>query len=80
MAHLTNFSFEFFYAIVIQDASLYQGAKKSKMTTNSNQRGGGGLKCFLSKLACLQKHGTREKIGKFEPNHPNFINETYAKY
>ena len=45
MAHLTNFSFEFFYKIFTEDAShpfLYHGAKKSKMTKNSNQGGGGG--------------------------------------
>ena len=44
VAHLTNFSFEFFYEIFTEDASLpflYHGAKKSKMTKNSNQRGGG---------------------------------------
>ena len=44
MAHLTNFSFEFFYEILTEDASLlflYHGAKKSKMTKNSNQGGGG---------------------------------------
>ena len=42
---LTNFSFEFFYAIFTQDAPLlflYPGAKKSKMTKNSNQEEGGG--------------------------------------
>ena len=42
MAHLTNFSFEFFYEIFTEDASLrllYHGAKKSKMTKNSNQGG-----------------------------------------
>ena len=42
MAHLTNVSFEFFYEIFIEDASLlllYHGAKKSKMTKNSNQGG-----------------------------------------
>ena len=46
MAHLTNFSFEFFYEIFTEDASLlflYHGAKKSKMTKNSNQ-GGPALK------------------------------------
>ena len=40
MAHLANFSFEFFYKIFTEDASLhllYHGAKKSKMTKNSNQ-------------------------------------------
>ena len=44
MAHLTNFSFEFFNEIFTEDASLlllYHGAKKSKMTKNSNQGGGG---------------------------------------
>ena len=38
----TNFSFEFFYKIFTEDVSLrflYHGAKKSKMTKNSNQRG-----------------------------------------
>ena len=42
VAHLTNFSFEFFYEIFTQDASLlllHHGAKKSKMTKNSNQGG-----------------------------------------
>ena len=39
-AHLTNFSFEFLYEIFTDDASLFylnNGAKKSKMTKNSNQ-------------------------------------------
>ena len=38
MAHLTNFSFEFFYEIFTEDPSLlflYHGAKKSKMTKHS---------------------------------------------
>ena len=42
---MTNFSFEFFNEIFTEDASLlfqYHGAKKSKMTKNSNQGGGGG--------------------------------------
>ena len=46
MAHLTNFSFEFFYKIFTEDASrplLYHGAKTSKMTKNSNQGGGSCL-------------------------------------
>ena len=46
MAHFTNFSFEFFYKIFAEDASqslLYHGAKKSKMTKNSNQGGGPAL-------------------------------------
>ena len=40
VAHLTNFSFECFYEIFTEDASLrrlYHDAKKSKMTKNSNQ-------------------------------------------
>ena len=44
MAHLTDFSFEFFYKIFTEDASrplLYHGAKKSKMAKNSNQEGWG---------------------------------------
>ena len=50
MAHLTNFSFEFFHKIFTEDASqplLYHGAIKSKMTKNSNQGGGG---------SCLKLH------------------------
>ena len=42
MAYLTNFSFEFFYKIFTENASLlllYHSAKKSKMTKNSNQGG-----------------------------------------
>ena len=42
MAHLTNFSFEFFYKIFTEDVSLpllYYRARKSKMTKNSNQGG-----------------------------------------
>ena len=65
MAHLTNFSFEFFYEIFTEDASqllLYHGAKKSKMTKNPNQRGGGDLQqnrasdsssCERMRSACL---------------------------
>ena len=46
VAHLTNFSFEFIYAILTEDTSLHclhHGAIKSKMTKNSNQ-GGPALK------------------------------------
>ena len=42
MAHLTNFSFEFFYKIFTEDASLpllYHGAKKGENDKNSNQGG-----------------------------------------
>ena len=41
---VSNFSFELFYEIFTEDTSLlllYHGAKKSKMTKNSNQGGGG---------------------------------------
>ena len=51
MAHLTNFSFEFFYTIFTEDASqplLYHSAKKSKMTKNSNQGGGSRLNFALN--------------------------------
>ena len=49
MAHLTNFSLEFFYEIFTEDAHaslifLCHGAKKSKMTKNSNQGGGPALR------------------------------------
>ena len=46
---MTNVSFEFFYKIFTEDASLpllYHGAKKSKMTKNSNQGGGGSCLKF----------------------------------
>ena len=46
MAHLTNFSFEFFYKIFTEEASqplLYHGVKKSKMTKNANQGRGSCL-------------------------------------
>ena len=58
MAHLTNFSFEFFYEIFTEDASLlflYHGAKKSKMTNNSNQ-GGGGSVGRSGALICSTSH------------------------
>ena len=43
----TAFSFDFFYEIFTEDASLlllYHGAKKSKMTKNSNQGEGCGMR------------------------------------
>ena len=46
VAHLTNLSFEFFYEIFTEDASLpilYHGAKKSKMT-KTQIKGGSCLK------------------------------------
>ena len=54
MAHLTNVSFEFVYEIFTEDASLlflFDGAKKSKMTKNSNQ-GGPALTFFLPTFPC----------------------------
>ena len=53
MAHLTNFFFEFFYEIFTEDASLpilYHGAKKSKMTKNPIQGGGGSCLKNLSRV------------------------------
>ena len=55
MAHLTNFSFEFFYEIFTENASLLcldHGPKKSKMTKNSNQGGGPALKAFYLIFVC----------------------------
>ena len=52
MAHLTHFSFEFSYKIFTEDAALphlYHGAKKSKMTKNSNQ-GGPALNYFAPRV------------------------------
>ena len=57
MAYLTNFSFEVFYKIFTEDASLpllYHGAKKSKMTKNSNQ---GGPACEVDNLHSYQPVG-----------------------
>ena len=64
MAHLTNFSFEYFYEIFTEDASLcllYHGAKKSKMTKNSNQ-GGSCLKAGPPLEAILVIFGRRALI------------------
>ena len=56
MAHLTNFSFEFFYKIFTEDASLllYHDAKKSKMTKNSNQ-GGGVLLHYVEQFTSTER-------------------------
>ena len=57
MAHLTNFSFEFFYEIFTEDASphlLYHGAKKSKMTKNPNQ-GGSCLKSLKGQKGAIHE-------------------------
>ena len=72
MAHLTNFSFEFFYKIFTEDAPLpllYHGAKKSKMTKNSNQGGGGpALRSFRSLEFLTPGHVcvTRDILGVFD--------------
>ena len=64
MAHLTNFSFEFVCEIFTEDASLllpYHGAKKSKMTKNSNQ-GGPALTLFRTSYRwCSLFHQGRRK-------------------
>ena len=54
MAHLTNFSFEFFYETFIEDASqrlLYHGAKSQKndQKLKSREGGGGGGSCLKLK-------------------------------
>ena len=46
VAHLTNFSFEFFYAIFTEGPNLlclYHGAKKVKHDKKLKSRGGGGV-------------------------------------
>ena len=71
MAHLTNVSFEFFYKIFTEDASLpllHYGAKKSKMTKNSNQGGGPALINPLSAKLSFQvwyPGGQRLKVISF---------------
>ena len=58
MAHLTNFSFEFFYEMFTEDASLLllcHGTKKSKMTKNSNQ-GGPALITFCMDHQIVPRH------------------------
>ena len=66
MAHLTNFSFEFFYEVFTKDASLcllYHGAKKSKTTKNSNQ--GGSCLNLVFKIFVIRKEATQPP-----PPHP----------
>ena len=58
VAHLTNFSLEFFMQFFTQDAPplfLHHGAKKSKMTKNSNQGGGGPDEAFPFSLLMAEK-------------------------
>ena len=59
MAHLTNFSIEFFYEIFTKDASpllLYHDAKKSKMTKTQ------------IKGPALKKTGLEEGLREFDNN------------
>ena len=70
VAHLTNFSFEFFNEIFTEDASLfflYHGAKKLKMTKNSNQRGS-SLKAEGEEFNVLILSYTRELSRPFKEN------------
>ena len=56
MAHLANFSFEICYEIFTEDASLplrYYGAKKSKMTKNSNQGGSCQVRACVCVCVCV---------------------------
>ena len=61
MAHLTNFSFEFFmkFSQKMPLCIFYHGAKKSKMTKNPNQGGGGFLPQY-QKLLEIEKEIVRE--------------------
>ena len=70
---MTNFSFEFFYAIFTQDALLlflHHGAKKSKMTKNSNQ-GGPALKRTAITII------NEEKATKFTSNSTDALPNYY---
>ena len=62
---MTNFSFEFFYESFTEDASLrllYHGAKKSKMTKNSNQGGS----CLKTEMHMTQEpYQKRHQKGDF---------------
>ena len=66
VAHLTNFSFEFFYEMFMEDASLlllYHGAKKSKMTKNSNQEGPAFNQPECLQTSCYEQLSLRGKVG-----------------
>ena len=80
VAHLTNFSFEFFCAIFTQDTPLrflYHGAKSKKMTKNSNQGGGGFImtctkrwlhnSLFLLVKASITQSDRHNEIHKKDP-------------
>ena len=60
MAHLTYFSFEFFLEIFTEDVSellLYHGAKKSKMSKNPIQ-GGGGPALIIKTALCFVENNS----------------------
>ena len=85
MAHLTYFSFEFFYKILPEDASLplpYRGAKKSKMTKNSNQ-GGPALKqnsiAFLAPISWLALLAISPKLGRLQRIQSHFSRQYCEK-
>ena len=72
MAHLTNLSFEFFYKIFTEDASrrlLYNGAKKSKTTKNSNQ--GSALK-----IRPVLGLNTRESRAQYTAVYENYMEKS----
>ena len=66
MAHLINFSFDFFYDIFTENASLrllYHRAKKSKMTKNSNQGGPALKRAEVDEIAgALLKQGKSQRF------------------
>ena len=65
MARLTNLSFEFFYEIFTEVASplvLYDGAKKSKMTKNSNQGSYLNKKVKFDGVRCPFRHFCVSKV------------------
>ena len=73
VAQLTNFSFEFFYESFTEDASLSllcHGAKKSKMTKNSNQGGPALSQRDSGRLNILKLRSSCRK-GAFPP--PQFL-------
>ena len=86
---MTNFSVEFFYKIFTGDALLpflYPGAKKSKMTKNSNQ-GGSCLKRFTHiPLFCHRRSWARrttsmnltENLPEWTLSHCFFLNAAIA--
>ena len=73
VAHLTNFSFEFFKEIFTADACLlfvYHGAKKLKPTRNSSQGGPWG---YFSHLWSLSLNFFVWKLLENYENDTNFV-------